>query len=477
MKKKILTLLIALAALTATFGLTACGAHEHCYNIKTVVAPTCTEKGYTLYECACGASYKDDVILAKGHSLTDYVCTVCGEPDPKQLDSSGLVFKLNADGESYTVASRGAVAGRIIKIPASYQGKPVTAIGEKAFEHNSFIEYVLIPTTVTKIGAGAFRDSESLKNITLPKGVTEVSDSAFLWCNSLANVNLPDGIKKIGDSAFYWDYNLKSIKIPNGVTEIGFRAFEGCESLADITMPENAVNIDRTAFLNCGYYDDESNWDGGVLYIGEHLIKVKETLAGVCNIKEDTLSVAAWAFYTCKNVMKITVPQSVKFIGKSAFRECENLRKAELACGLKSIENDTFRSCLNLKKIILPEGITSIGDYAFTECSELEEITIPKGVTKIGLNAFQYCASLKSLTVPEGITEINDYALSYCEALNALTLPKSLMRIGEGALSGCLALSEINYAGSASQWYDMEKGVFWNGNTGEYKVYCNDGTL
>ncbi len=49
------------------------GDHVHSYN-ATVIAPTCTEDGYTLYECECGnSSYKDSFVDRLGHSFTDYI--------------------------------------------------------------------------------------------------------------------------------------------------------------------------------------------------------------------------------------------------------------------------------------------------------------------------------------------------------------------------------------------------------------------
>ena len=56
-------------------------AHEHAYKAE-VTAPTCTEKGYTTYTCACGESYVGDYVDALGHKFANGVCTVCGEKDP-----------------------------------------------------------------------------------------------------------------------------------------------------------------------------------------------------------------------------------------------------------------------------------------------------------------------------------------------------------------------------------------------------------
>ena len=53
-----------------------CGAilSEHSYSSE-VTAPTCTVDGYTTYTCACGDTYKADVVVAKGHSYSSEVIT------------------------------------------------------------------------------------------------------------------------------------------------------------------------------------------------------------------------------------------------------------------------------------------------------------------------------------------------------------------------------------------------------------------
>ena len=43
--------------------------HTHAYTETKTVAPTCTEQGYTLHQCACGDSYKTDFVSALGHNF------------------------------------------------------------------------------------------------------------------------------------------------------------------------------------------------------------------------------------------------------------------------------------------------------------------------------------------------------------------------------------------------------------------------
>ena len=77
----------------------------HTHNYKaTVVAPTCTNKGYTEYKCSCGASYKDNYKNALGHNYkvtsngtatctsggyTEKKCTRCGDTQRTQTAALG----------------------------------------------------------------------------------------------------------------------------------------------------------------------------------------------------------------------------------------------------------------------------------------------------------------------------------------------------------------------------------------------------
>lgn len=54
---------------------------EHSY-VDNVVAPSCTEKGYTEHACACGDKFVDSYVDANGHNYENGTCTECGDVDP-----------------------------------------------------------------------------------------------------------------------------------------------------------------------------------------------------------------------------------------------------------------------------------------------------------------------------------------------------------------------------------------------------------
>ena len=68
-------------------------SHTHLYSAQTV-APTCTEKGYTLHTCSCGDSYSDNEKAALGHDWKAADCTAaktckrCGKTEGSALGHS-----------------------------------------------------------------------------------------------------------------------------------------------------------------------------------------------------------------------------------------------------------------------------------------------------------------------------------------------------------------------------------------------------
>ncbi len=123
-------------------------------------------------------------------------------------------------------------------------------------------------------------DTSISGNVTIPSKlggytVTSIGDIAFWCCTKLISITIPDSVTSIGKLAFYNCDSLTSITIPDSIASIGGDAFYNCDSLASITMPDSVTSICDYAFANTAYYNNSSNWDNNVLYIGKHLIDAK----------------------------------------------------------------------------------------------------------------------------------------------------------------------------------------------------------
>ncbi|KAL3762363.1 hypothetical protein ACHAWU_003868 [Discostella pseudostelligera] len=100
------------------------------------------------------------------------------------------------------------------------------------------------------------------------------------------------------------------------------------------------------------------------------------------------------AFRCCSLLERITIPSSVKVIGKDAFLWCEKLTKVELHEGLEIVDDRAFRCCLSLDHFDAPSTLKEIGIEAFGCCRDLDHVQLNEGLETIGDYAFRSCASL-----------------------------------------------------------------------------------
>lgn len=92
---------------------------------------------------------------------------------------------------------------------------------------------------------------------------------------------------------------------------------------------------------------------------------------------------------------KITIPDSVTYLGRSSFKDCEGLTSVAIPNNVNTIGVGTFSGCSKLKSVDIPESVSVIGWDAFKDCKNLSSVTIPDSVTYIGENAFDGCDNIK----------------------------------------------------------------------------------
>ena len=82
----------------------------HSY-VKNVVAPTCSEQGYTIYKCKnCGDTYKDDYVKALGHDFSNnaqFCLNGCGTANPNYVAPSQPSAPALTPGENKIANSYG----------------------------------------------------------------------------------------------------------------------------------------------------------------------------------------------------------------------------------------------------------------------------------------------------------------------------------------------------------------------------------
>ncbi len=158
------------------------------------------------------------------------------------------------------------------------------------------------------------------------------------------------------------------------------------------------------------------------------------------------------AFYYCDHMESITFESGSRLTaignakydeggsgsyGYGAFEECTALKKVVLPDSLKVLGRDSFWECSNLSSVTFGTHLTTIADYAFKDCTSLTSVVIPNGVTYVG--SFDGCTSLSSIVIPDSVTHIGSF--SGCTSLTSISIPNGVTYVG--GFSGCTSLSSV----------------------------------
>ena len=163
----------------------------------------------------------------------------------------------------------------------------------------------------------------------------------------------------------------------------------------------------------------------------KRLLKAPESLSGKYSIRKGVKVIGDVAFWGCKSLTNINIPNSVTTIGEQAFWGCESLVNINIPNSVTTIGDSAFAYCDSLTSINIPNSVTTIGEFAFWGCESLVNINIPNGVTTIGEYAFASCKSITNINIPNSITTIEDGAFCGCENLPSHIKSDIRQRFGE----------------------------------------------
>ena len=161
-------------------------------------------------------------------------------------------------------------------------------------------------------------------------------------------------------------------------------------------------------------------------------------------------SIGEQAFFNCRFLEVIKIPNTIKSIENYAFCGCESLHSIEIPNTVKNIGTHAFCGT-SLETITLPKNIEKIDIATFSGCKSLHSIEIPNTVKNIGIHAFSGCKSLNDIKIPNSVKNIGLFAFGNSTSLVSIEIPDSVTEIGEDAFKG---IDTVYYSGSAqgSPW-------------------------
>ena len=302
---------------------------------------------------------------------------------------------------------------------------------------------------------------------TLDNGVLTISGKGAMWSGDDGWYGFCDVLDQADE--------VTSVVVESGVTSIAYEAFRWLESMTSVTIPKTVTSIGCSAFLvGCDalttikYDGTTSQWKRISSTLSLPLATkvvctngtITPTLSGTCG-KNVTYSISDDGVLTISGTGAMN-----NFRYKSDISDCPwhgvryALKKIIVEEGVTSIGSYAFSFDLSVTDVTLPNSLKTIGRNAFWGCYGLTSVVIPEGVTTIGAYVFEQCTAMETITVPASATKFGDRAFGTGEYYDG---------------DYHTQLTDIYYGGSRQQWYNAGGGdaapmvvtVHFNGATGD----------
>ena len=337
-------------------------------------------------------------------------------------------------------------------IPSYINGKPVTEIGDDAFNGPAYftlygIKSITIPNTVKYIGARAFQNCQAVTKINMPTSGIEIGDDAFLYCGSMETVNIGKNQTEIDLAKYQSSPVLTTINVEAGnevfysvdgmlfqysysdehVSDKNTLLYCPCAKEGTITIPSGVEYIAPTAFKNSKASTIEIS--STVTSIKEDFTSAKSLTTFVVDSNNLAYTSISGLLCSSNGQLLITYPR-----GRSE-------TSLNIPNGIYYLEKRVFYDVDNLTSVTL-NGVTHIGDEAFMNMDNLESVT-GASISTLGKAAFKNDKKLESVGFASNIRTIPEEAFMGCTSLQGYTFNVELEEIGVSAFEGCTKLTNV----------------------------------
>lgn len=243
------------------------------------------------------------------------------------------------------------------------------------------------------------------KIVSLIMTVVMFSSTLFLFSqNIFAQDLIEDEKTRLGtsDTYYYYDRETKTLTIsgtgatPNfAANTVPWYGNRNDGSIEKIVVEEGVTTLGNYLFYQVSASE---------IVLPYSLRKIlsysmASTALTVYDLPFGLTSIGTYAFYNCKSMEKVNIPDTVTIISNRAFQYCTSLKSVTIPYSVKSIGSYGFYNCTNLENVVF-QSLTasiSISTYCFASCPKLKNVSFPMHAS-LGTGAYGFQSSNSKYT-------------------------------------------------------------------------------
>ena len=492
------------------------GAHafEECYMPGVIIPKSVTEIGayaFALY-----------------YYYAEYIEFEEGGTEPLVIGTEYSYYHTDYYGATSLVVERGNVFEGLSYVERVVLPSRLVEIGERSFYNvggyaSTFTLTFGENSQLTTIGAGAFYYSGLNGDLVIPKSVRNVAPSTdgvtpydrmgigaqAFYGTKISTVVFEDGSNEpltIGEKAFASCYSkLTDVTLPARLASYtshdgtvidplqgGATVFDSSSKLVNIFVADGEnmlyADIDGVLYKTTG---TDAVVDGvrtpvytellvcpvaktGTVTVPSTVTKVHANAFYYCEYVEAIvfeggnadMTIGDKAFYRCKALTEMVLPDNVVAIGAGAFYNCSSLTSLTLSKNLTAFNGGMVESCTKLAEIKVgadgkgvnfsaQDGVLYNADMTvlvmYPSAREGSEFVVPATVKTIATKAFADNSTLAVVVLPVGLEKIDDSAFFYATGLKTINVPNTVTYVGVKSFSNCSKLETVTFDEGGSE--------------------------
>ena len=155
------------------------------------------------------------------------------------------------------------------------------------------------------------------------------------------------------------------------ISMVGVKAFSSVievENVDGVKIKYRTINNDSELAVIHWSIDE---WVTMEVYVGNIVIPEKVTYCGTTYLVTE---IEDRAFYYCRKMKSITIPNSVTTIGRHVFYYCDGLTSITIPSSVKLVDYYAFWNCHNLTSITICSSGTKMREGVFDGCYRIQTI-------------------------------------------------------------------------------------------------------